>query len=270
LTYLRARHYAPSIGRFLTRDTWTGDINQPMSLNPWNYGHSNPVNYVDPSGHFRWSCNSATKRIATAEKAVPVSFTDPINTYTAAGIAIQCWGTDTPWGDEYSGFGIAQITQKEAETAYGEPIKWIVKGVVQKDADNKPIIRGYGLCTGIYDYRPSDKDWSAEYMRRRIQMVVDECKNSFCKKDRDKFIVAALAQNGPGFTKANIGDLKGYLINNEIQWKDWYKSLKSASIKEYRTQWRLFYKFTKMLNDDGYYLPDNILNDEIILWLKAK
>jgi hypothetical protein len=51
--------------------------------------------------------------------------------------------------------GIAQITQKEAETAYGKPIKWIVNGVIQKDKNDKPIIRGYGLCTGDYDYRPN-------------------------------------------------------------------------------------------------------------------
>jgi RHS repeat-associated protein len=30
LTYLRARYYAGSMGRFLTRDTWDGEENQPM------------------------------------------------------------------------------------------------------------------------------------------------------------------------------------------------------------------------------------------------
>ena len=50
LLYLRARYYAPGMGRFLTRDTWDGDINQPMSYNAWNYVNSNPINLVDPSG----------------------------------------------------------------------------------------------------------------------------------------------------------------------------------------------------------------------------
>jgi RHS repeat-associated protein len=50
LIYLRARFYAPGMGRFLTRDTWVGDYNRPLSLNQWNYGYGNPVNYTDPSG----------------------------------------------------------------------------------------------------------------------------------------------------------------------------------------------------------------------------
>ena len=263
--------YDPASGRFTTKDSWQGDYNKPLSLNLWNYVEANPINYVDPTGHYRSSCNTAAKRIATAESAVPISSTDPLNTYTAAGIAVQCFGGDVtwPWRDiNYSGLGIAQITQKEAATAYGEPIKWIVNGVVQKDENGRPIIRGYGLCTGDYDYRPKDKDWSAEYMRRRIQIVVDKCK--FCT-ERDIFIVAALAQNGPGFTIANIDEIKNdpdYLSNNQIQWKVWYAGRSRDSETEYRKQWRLFYKFAKKLNEDGYYLPPNILNDEIVIWLK--
>jgi hypothetical protein len=41
----------PAIGHFLTRDTWGGDANRPMSYNRWNYGYSNPIKYTDPSGH---------------------------------------------------------------------------------------------------------------------------------------------------------------------------------------------------------------------------
>ena len=52
LVYLRARHYAPSMGRFLTRDTWGGNANLPMSYNKWAYVGGNPVNLTDPSGNF--------------------------------------------------------------------------------------------------------------------------------------------------------------------------------------------------------------------------
>src|SRR5687768_14164436 len=50
LVYLRARFYAPGMGRFLTRDTWGGTLNRPMSHNRWNYVESNPINRTDPSG----------------------------------------------------------------------------------------------------------------------------------------------------------------------------------------------------------------------------
>ena len=51
LVYLRARYYAPTDGRFISRDTWNGDYNRPLSLNRWGYVEGNPVNLVDPSGY---------------------------------------------------------------------------------------------------------------------------------------------------------------------------------------------------------------------------
>jgi RHS repeat-associated protein len=52
LYYLNARYYAPEIGRFITRDAFHGFEDDPASLNWYNYAHSNPVMFVDPSGHF--------------------------------------------------------------------------------------------------------------------------------------------------------------------------------------------------------------------------
>jgi RHS repeat-associated protein len=51
LLYLRARYLAPNDGRFITRDSWMGDYNRPLSLNRWMYVEGNPVNATDPSGH---------------------------------------------------------------------------------------------------------------------------------------------------------------------------------------------------------------------------
>jgi RHS repeat-associated protein len=51
LVYLRARYYATEDGRFLSRDTWEGNDNTPLSLNKWNYVEGNPVNRTDPSGY---------------------------------------------------------------------------------------------------------------------------------------------------------------------------------------------------------------------------
>ncbi len=38
-------------GRFFTRDTFAGNPEVPISLNLYNYAHSNPVRYTDPTGH---------------------------------------------------------------------------------------------------------------------------------------------------------------------------------------------------------------------------
>ena len=54
LVYLRARYYAPRVGRFLTRDTWNGDSSIPVTYNKWLYANANPVIYTDPSGNCPW------------------------------------------------------------------------------------------------------------------------------------------------------------------------------------------------------------------------
>ena len=49
--YLRARYYQPEKGRFLTRDTYTGEEDEPESLHLYAYCGNDGVNRVDPSGH---------------------------------------------------------------------------------------------------------------------------------------------------------------------------------------------------------------------------
>ena len=53
LVYLRARYYQPETGRFISRDTWGGNVYNPQSLNRWSYAAANPVVFVDPSGRMR-------------------------------------------------------------------------------------------------------------------------------------------------------------------------------------------------------------------------
>ena len=51
--YLRARYYQPSVGRFITRDTYTGESNEPLSLHLYTYCANDGVNAWDPSGHYK-------------------------------------------------------------------------------------------------------------------------------------------------------------------------------------------------------------------------
>lgn len=49
--YLRARYYQPGLGRFLTRDTYTGENDAPGSLHSYAYCRNDGVNAWDPSRH---------------------------------------------------------------------------------------------------------------------------------------------------------------------------------------------------------------------------
>ncbi len=50
MVYLRARWYNSSSGTFTARDPFDGFSEQPYSLNPYQYGYSDPVLNTDPSG----------------------------------------------------------------------------------------------------------------------------------------------------------------------------------------------------------------------------
>jgi RHS repeat-associated protein len=51
LQYLRARYYEPGTGRFLTRDSYLGNVMNPSTLNRYDYTGNNSVMNIDPSGH---------------------------------------------------------------------------------------------------------------------------------------------------------------------------------------------------------------------------
>ena len=50
--YLRARYMNPTLGRFLTMDSWGGIITDPISLHKYLYANCDPVNNIDPSGNY--------------------------------------------------------------------------------------------------------------------------------------------------------------------------------------------------------------------------
>jgi RHS repeat-associated protein len=77
LTYLRARYYDPTIGRFTSQDPLSGALANPASQNGYNYANNDPVDMNDPDG--RWgtliqiSGRGGAGAIATG--AVSVGFT---------------------------------------------------------------------------------------------------------------------------------------------------------------------------------------------------
>jgi len=48
--FLRPRYLNPDSGRFWTRDSYEGDLYDPVSLHKYLYASSDPVEYIDPSG----------------------------------------------------------------------------------------------------------------------------------------------------------------------------------------------------------------------------
>ena len=52
LYYMNARYYDSGTGRFLLQDSFRGDAKDEKTWNLYTYSANDPINYVDPSGHF--------------------------------------------------------------------------------------------------------------------------------------------------------------------------------------------------------------------------
>ncbi|MPM36752.1 hypothetical protein SDC9_83354 [bioreactor metagenome] len=71
--YLNARYYDPVVARFVSADSYLGEVNDPLSLNLYTYCSSNPLIYTDPTGHWQQGDEKLSQpqqdliRAATAE-----------------------------------------------------------------------------------------------------------------------------------------------------------------------------------------------------------
>jgi RHS repeat-associated protein len=54
LIYMRSRYYNPAIHRFLTSDSYLGQISSPGGMNRYSYVSNNPIIYIDPTGFIEW------------------------------------------------------------------------------------------------------------------------------------------------------------------------------------------------------------------------
>lgn len=69
LYYLRARYYDPSIGRFISEDTYEGQIDNPLTLNLYTYVLNNPLIRIDPTGHDSYVLYTTNKKSDFSDQA---------------------------------------------------------------------------------------------------------------------------------------------------------------------------------------------------------
>ena len=201
----------------MSRDTWGGDDQRPLSFNRWNYTNGNPVNNTDPTGLMpggpRTSCSKDRVDLNPeyVEKQVHNLFKSYwLDTYAAAGIAVQCWEVGFidvlwPWSDT---IGPAQASYSDISTPYGEGgglrcyrlnFGGSIQCFTQEQIKNCPSLMQVFQLEPLLDR--NDWDDAATLMKRRIQHAIDTCPRNgqpACA-DTDKFIIAGMAQNGPGF-----------------------------------------------------------------------
>ena len=66
LYYMNSRYYDSRTGQFISRDSYRGDEYSPWTQNLYTYTSNNPVNYVDPTGHFGIAALTVASMVASA------------------------------------------------------------------------------------------------------------------------------------------------------------------------------------------------------------
>ncbi|MBQ4233234.1 MAG: hypothetical protein II699_08130, partial [Lachnospiraceae bacterium] len=101
LYYLRARYMDPSTGTFTTMDTYAGRLSDPMSLHKYMYANSNPVKYIDPSGHVTLGEVMASMAIMTVLSAATNALIAGFLYSESVDIS------DFSWGEMFKEMGLA-------------------------------------------------------------------------------------------------------------------------------------------------------------------
>ena len=115
LSYLRARYYDPTLGRFLARDTWAGNPQECQTLNRYAYALNDPTTRVDPSGlksnvlDIALKCGNALGQVV-------------LEGYSAGSTAI--WGYEAFAGGELTGPGDLLLVAGTALNGYVTLNNW--------------------------------------------------------------------------------------------------------------------------------------------------
>jgi len=65
LTYMNARYYDSSSGRFISQDSYRGSLSSPQTQHLYSYTSNNPINFIDPTGHQQHNANGGGSTLGT-------------------------------------------------------------------------------------------------------------------------------------------------------------------------------------------------------------
>lgn len=113
LYYYGARYYDPTVGRFITPDTIVQSPGgNPQTLNRYTYCNNNPVNLIDPTGHFWFipAIMAAIKAAITAAASYVVANSAAIAVGALVGGVVGGISSAAMGGDFWQGAGTGALS----------------------------------------------------------------------------------------------------------------------------------------------------------------
>lgn len=110
-----ARFYSPYLNRFVQPDSIVPNLANPQSLNRYSYTQNNPINFIDPSGHYRCTTDDCVLQTLTLYDIT----TSGMNTTEKEELLVSTQltgeklaelGGGTPWDEFKDKHGVITIT----------------------------------------------------------------------------------------------------------------------------------------------------------------
>jgi RHS repeat-associated protein len=159
--FLRARYYAPSLGRFLSQDPYAGNEGDPASLHRYMYADADPVNNTDPSGMYTLTETQTSQDIGLRSRATLNNFATAKNIPfrpggpTNFGVGSNATGGLTTGGGTITGGSTALTTGGATSSAVGTSLN---SGIVTHFFV-APVASLFGIANAFtWNFRPADTD----------------------------------------------------------------------------------------------------------------
>lgn len=160
LYYLNSRYYNADIARFISEDTYYGELADPLSLNLYTYVNNEPIMYDDPMGHLpslssivKTVTKAATNTVATVKQTAVSTVAAVKQTAVTSVAAVKQTAVSTVTAIKQTAVKTVAVVQSTATVVKQAAVSTVkaVSNVVVKTETvvNKAVVKSSAAVTKV-------------------------------------------------------------------------------------------------------------------------